>query len=85
VHERPGLRDSDSLTTPAKTTTVNFDLGYYISGNGWKPLLRSASEEKVYQILMVNNADTKIIASPSWPDGARDGFRVAYGSTSPAP
>ena len=32
---------------------------------------------------MVNNADTKVIASPSVPNQARDGFPAAYGPVAP--
>jgi hypothetical protein len=34
---------------------------------------------------MVNNGDTKTIASPSNPSAAKDGFAVADGAKAPAP
>ena len=47
--------------------------------------MNTASGATVYQIFMVNNADTKIIASPSVPDSDNDGFAVTDTATSPPP
>jgi hypothetical protein len=73
----------------AKTTNVTFSPGSYsTSGAGtpnWKPLLGSAPSSTLYQIFMVNNNDTKILASPSLPSSNSEGFALADGKNSPPP
>jgi Peptidase A4 family len=88
VHERPTV--GGSLATLAKTGKVTQDPGSYSTSapgtaTTYHPLMSPASAATVYQIFMVNNAGTKIIAAPSVPDSDSDGFAVAYGATSPAP
>jgi Peptidase A4 family len=88
IHERPAV--NGSLATLAKTSKVTQDPGSYSTSapgttTSYHPLMSPASAATVYQIFMVNNAGTKIIAAPSAPDSDRDGFAVAYGATSPAP
>ncbi len=87
IHERPEV--GSGLATLADTSNVTFDPGKYSdSGAGspvWNPLLVTAVGSTVYQIWMVNNADTAYIAVPSNPDSDSDGFTVQYGSTQPPP
>lgn len=86
VHERPTV--GGSLANLAKTSNVTQDPAFYsttINTTPTVPLMKAASGATVYQMFMVNNADTAIIASPSKPDSDSDGFTVADGATSPPP
>lgn len=86
IHERPTV--GGSLANLAKTGKVTQDPAYYataINKTPAVPLMNTASGATVYQIFMVNNADTKIIASPSVPDSDNDGFAVTDTATSPPP
>jgi Peptidase A4 family len=90
IHERPCIIDGctsvSDLANLTQTTNVTFDPGKYgHSSTANTALMTPASGASVDQILMVNNADTAIIASPSNPDSDNDGFTVADGSTSPPP
>ena len=87
IHERPLV--GGSLAALATTTNVTFDPGLFSTGApgspSFKPLLKAATGATLNEIFMVNNAGTKIIASPSAADSDGDGFAVADGSTSPPP
>jgi hypothetical protein len=86
IHERPEV--GGSLSNLAKTGKVTQDPAYYsttINKTPAVPLMNAATGATVYQIFMVNNSDTKIIASPSVPDSDNDGFAVADSATSPPP
>jgi Peptidase A4 family len=88
IHERPEV--NGQLATLATTTNVTFNPGKYsTSGPGkpaWQPLLGSAPHSStLYQIFMLNNAETAKIASPSLPSSNDKGFTVADGATSPPP
>ena len=86
IHERPTV--GGSLANLAKTGKVTQDPAYYataINKTPAVPLMNTASGATVNQIFMVNNADTKIIASPSVPDSDNDGFAVTDTATSPPP
>jgi hypothetical protein len=87
IHERPCIADGctsvSDLANLTQTNNVTFDPGKY--GTPTKPSTALMSGLTVDQILMVNNADTAIIAYPSVPDIDNDGFTVADGSTSPPP
>jgi Peptidase A4 family len=86
VHERPTV--GSSLASLAKTSNVTQDPAFYsttINTTPAIPLMNAASGATVYQMFMVNSADTAIIASPSKPDSDNDGFTVADGATSPPP
>lgn len=92
IHERPcviapcsSVKDLAELT---QTTNVTFDPGKYATavGVGPKtPLLSLATGAKLDQMLMVNDAASAIIGSPSAPDKDSDGFTVADGSVEPEP
>jgi hypothetical protein len=88
IHERPEV--GGSLATLAKTTKVTFVPGDFSTAAPGatpvlKPLITAATGAKLHEILMVNNGDTKTIASPSNPSAAKDGFAVADGAKAPAP
>jgi hypothetical protein len=92
IHERPCIADGctslEDLATLADTSNVTFNPGKYSTKAGAKPkkpLLKPSKTQKLNQVFMVNNEDTAIIESPSLPDSDKDGFTVAYGSTSPPP
>jgi Peptidase A4 family len=90
IHERPCIADGctsvNDLANLTKTNNVTFDPGEYGTSTKPKtPLMHPAPGATVDQILMVNNADTAVIASPSNPDSDNDGFTVADGSTQPPP
>ena len=55
--------DPGSYSTSAPGTTTVYH-----------PLMSAAKGATVYQIFMVNNAGTKVIAAPSVPDSDSDGF-----------
>jgi hypothetical protein len=86
VHERPTV--GGALANLAKTGNVTQDPAFYstaINTTPTIPLMKTASGAKAYQMFMVNNAGTAIIASPSKPDSDSDGFTVADAATSPPP
>jgi hypothetical protein len=90
IHERPCIADGcatvSDLAKLTQTTDVTFDPGMYgHTAKATKPLMTPLPGATIYQIVMTNNADTAIIASPSNPDRDNDGFTVADGSTSPPP
>ncbi len=89
IHERPCFSPCSSvenLAELAPTNNVTFDPGKYGTGiKPEKPLLSLTPNGILYQIFMLNNADTAIIASPSVEDKDFDGFAVADGSVSPPP
>jgi hypothetical protein len=75
IQERPLV--NGSLAALARYGKVTFDPG---TVNGANPHLGTAT-----RILMVNNAGTAVISTPSVPDADTDGFNVAVGSSPPAP
>ncbi len=86
IHERPEI--NGSLASLAKTGRVTQDPGFYgttINKAPAVPLMNAATGATVYQIFMLNNAGTTVIASPSVPDSDNDGFTVADSATSPPP
>jgi Peptidase A4 family len=87
IHERPEV--GGSLAPLAITSNATFDPGSFSTAApgtlSWKPLLKAASGATLNEIFMLNNARTKVIASPSVADTDSDGFTVADGSTSPPP
>ncbi len=92
VHERPCIADGcesvSDFATLTDTTNVMFDPGKYGTKAGKAPkkrLLKPSKKQTLYQVFMVNNEGTSIIASPSLPDADKDGFSLAYGPTSPPP
>jgi Peptidase A4 family len=90
IHERPCIADGctsvSDLATLTTTTNVTFDPGKYgTTSTANKPLMTANGGATVDQILMLNNADTAVIATPSKPDSDNDGFTVADGATAPPP
>ena len=92
IHERPCIiapcNAVSDLAELAQTTNVTFDPGKYSAASGVNaktPLLSPATGATLYQMFMVNNAESAIIASPSLSDTDSDGFTVADGSVEPAP
>jgi len=90
IHERPCIADGcesvSDFAELAPTNDVTFDPGKY--GTTSKPktgLMILAPKGLDYQIFMMNNADTAVIASPSAEDNDHDGFTVADGAVSPPP
>lgn len=88
IHERPEV--NGTLATLTGTNNVSFVPGDFSSTAAGStpvltPLLRAAKGAKVNQIFMENNAETKVIAAPSVPSPAKDGFTVEDGATSPPP
>ncbi len=89
VHERPEL-SSGNLATLAKTANVTqLPDDYSTTAPGktpvWAALGKTVPGATLDQIFMLNNAQTKIIASPSALNSAKDGFTVADGATAPPP
>jgi len=93
VHERPCILDGCStvsdLANLTQTTNVTFDPGEFSTSPGGanltNPLLVPASGASLYQMFMLANNGTTVIASPSAPDIDNDGFTLADGSVSPPP
>jgi hypothetical protein len=88
IHERPEV--NGTLATLTGTNNVTFVPGDFSSTAAGSapvlaPLLRAAAHASVNQIFMTNNAGSKIVASPSVPSTAKDGFAVEDGATSPPP
>ncbi|MGD0066389.1 MAG: G1 family glutamic endopeptidase [Streptosporangiaceae bacterium] len=88
VHERPEV--NGSLAALTTTTNVTFDPGSWSnsapgSTTTYYHLMHPASGATVYRMYMVNNADTAVIATPSYVDSDNDGFTVADGATAPPP
>jgi hypothetical protein len=85
VHERPEV--SGNLSTLSKTTNVIFNPGFVsTSGAGtpsWRPLMSPSTNATVYEMFMLNNKGTAVIAAPSVLTTNDEGFAVAYGSKSP--
>jgi Peptidase A4 family len=95
IHERPCIfapcNAIEDLAELTDTTNVTFDKGAYATALGEAPktpLLNLATGATLYQIFMLNNEGTEIIASPSEPDtdkNGSDGFSLAYGPVQPPP
>jgi len=93
VHERPCVEapciSPSEIARLAQTSPETFYPAQFTrSPPGQKasyaPLLRPASGASLYDIVMTNSSG-KAIATPSTPNGARDGFTVADGATAPSP
>lgn len=93
IHEATTVCDSTCSIAPlAKTTTVSFDPGYYTSWSQTtkQPLLVPAkvsatTSATLYKLEMVSLTTGAVIATPSGPNAANDGFAVAYGAKAPSP
>jgi hypothetical protein len=93
VHERPCIADGCSSTSDlanlTETNNVTFEPGKYSTAAAgtpvWQTLLGAAAGATLYQMWMVNDADSAYIAATSNPNTEKNGFTVAYGSTQPAP
>jgi hypothetical protein len=88
IHERPAL-GGESLAALAKTGPVTFDPGSYSTAapgsTSFAPMLSAAPGATLNEVFMVNNAGTRVIASPSAADSDSDGFNVADGPAPPSP
>ncbi|HXW34680.1 MAG TPA: G1 family glutamic endopeptidase [Acidimicrobiales bacterium] len=93
IHERPCLdtcSSSKDLTNLATTTNVTFDPGSYSTSvvgttAAFTPLLVPAPAASVTLNELVMVKGKKVLATPSAPDAADDGFTVADGKTAPPP
>jgi hypothetical protein len=93
ILERPEV--GSGLATLATSSTVTFDPGSYSTASAghlsWKPLASavSASVADLTEIFMTDgtnkNGTKNVIASPSAPNSAGNGFSIADGSKSPPP
>ncbi len=86
IHERPVV---GSLSTLATTTNETFDPAYYTTSAPnvaavYHPLLTPVAGGTLYDIDMLANNGTTVIATPSNADSSHIGFTVADGSTTPA-
>lgn len=92
IHERPciGSPCSSNLATLATTSNETYEPAYYTSSAPnvaavYHPLLASlGSVATLYDIAMLGNDGSTVIAIPSDANTAADGFTVADGSTVPA-
>jgi len=82
IHERPTI--GGSLATLAQTTDEVFDPVVFTHGSS-APLLTPIAKGKVYDIAMLANNGTTVIARASNADSDHDGFSVADGSAVPPP
>jgi Peptidase A4 family len=92
IHERPCIKapctEVADLAELAQTTNVTFDPGHYGTAVGVAPKTPQLSLTPngiEYELFMLNNTETAIIASPSAEDKDHDGFAVADGAVSPPP
>jgi hypothetical protein len=88
IHERTTVPGTTSAL--AKTTNVTQFPDYYSTAPPgtkpvWTALGKAAPGAVLDQVFMTNNSGTKIIASPSTLNSAKNGFTVADGSKSPPP
>lgn len=94
IHERPCLgaeascQDGADLSSLAPTADVTFDPGSFSEALPGmppvnQPLLNSVPEAALFQVAMVGDDDTTVIATPSGANTASDGFAVADGGAPP--
>jgi hypothetical protein len=93
IHERPCIANPCSSVTSlaqlAQTDDVTFDPGYASESPAGAPpaneaLLSAMPGATLTTIAMVSNAGS-VIATPSVPNGAEDGFTMADGAAPPLP
>jgi hypothetical protein len=92
IHERPciGSPCSSHLATLATTTNESFDPAYYSTSAPslaptYRPLLTPAARSTLFDLVMVADNGTTVVATPSNADSLNDGFTVGDGSAVPAP
>jgi hypothetical protein len=94
IHERPCIQapctSADDWATLASTTNVTQLPDYYSTAAPgkapvWTVLGKTIPGAALDQWFMTNNKGTKIIASPSALNSAKDGFTIADGAKSPTP
>jgi peptidase A4-like protein len=94
ITERPCISDGctsvNDLANLAQTTNETYlPANLTTSAPGptavYKPALTPISGQTLYDVSMVNNADTAVIATPSNANTQNDGFTVQDGSTVPPP
>jgi hypothetical protein len=90
IHERPTVcNPACSLADLAQTTNPVYDPALFSTAPPgaptWRNFFQTPAGSTLYDILMLNNAQTAIIATPSNADADQDGFQVADGNTQPPP
>ena len=90
VHERPTICNPGcSLAKLAQTTNPVFDPALFSTAPpgapSWHNFFQTPAGATLYDILMLNDAQTAVIATPSNADADHDGFQVADGNTQPPP
>jgi Peptidase A4 family len=94
IHERPCIKgdckSASDFATLAITTNITQLPDYYSTAPpgetpAWTVLGKTVPGATLHQLFMVNNKGTKVIASPSALNSAKDGFTVADRNKSPAP
>jgi len=100
IHERPCIKapcsDAGDLAELAKTSDVTFDPGSFSEAPPGaapqnEPLLTTTvpaagpPETTLWDVVMTNDDGNTVIATPSDPNTAADGFTVADGASPPLP
>jgi hypothetical protein len=90
IHERPTICNPGcSLAKLAKTTNPVYDPALFSTAPpgtpSWRNYFQTPAGATLYDIVMLNDAQTKVIATPSNADADHDGFQVADGNTQPPP
>jgi hypothetical protein len=91
IHERPVVcNPSCGLLELTQTTNPVFDPGSYStapagSAPSFVPLLQPETGGTLFDVVMVNDTQTALIATPSDADTDNDGFQVQDGSAIPPP
>jgi len=90
IHERPTICNPGcSLANLAQTTNPVYDPAFFSTAPPgtpfWHNYFQTPAGATLYDIVMLNNAQTAIIATPSNADADQDGFQVADGNTQPPP
>lgn len=90
IHERPTICNPGcSLADLAQTTNPVYDPAFFSTAPpgtpAWHNYFLTPAGATLYDIVMLNNAQTAVIAAPSNADADHDGFQVADGNTQPPP
>jgi hypothetical protein len=88
INERPSVRGA--LSHLAHTPNITFGPGFYSTASPGavpveEPLLDPGANQTLFDIPMTDDSQSKVIATPSTPSSANDGFTVADGATPPSP
>ena len=90
IHERPMVcNPTCSLAQLARTTNPVYDPAAFSTAPpgapSWHKYFLTPAGATLYDIAMLNNAQTAVIAMPSNADTDQNGFQVADGSAQPPP